>query len=101
VSVALPPSSFQDLLSRARAHLADPELAQPDPHAAHSEVGRVFVGELRDADGNVVEGRRLANLALRLGAIGVIKREMGAVEKISFLPVRPCRSRVGSIVPGS
>ena len=89
MSSALPPSSFQDLLSRTRARLADPELAQPDEHAAHSEVGRAFVGELRDADGNVVEGRRLSNLALRLGTIGIIKREMGAVEKISFLPVRP------------
>lgn len=100
VASALPHSSFDKLFSRTLEYLDNPDLAQPDPHAAHSEVGRAFVGELRDIDGNVVEGRQLANLALRLGVIGVIKREMGAIEKISFLPVRVlgCRSVCRSLL---
>lgn len=99
VAFPLAQSSFQQLLARTQAHLADPDLAQPDAHAAHSEVGRAFVGELRDADGAVVDGTRLADLALRLAVQGVIKREIGPIEKIAFLPVRPRRLSRGACSP--
>lgn len=86
--VPLPPSSFERLLSLSQAHLKDERTSRPDPHAEHSRVGRQFVGEIRDSEGAVVDGSKLTSLALRLGVLGVLKKELGYVEQISFLPVR-------------
>lgn len=93
--VPLPPSSFERLLSLSQAHLKDERTSRPDPHAEHSRVGRQFVGEIRDSEGAVVDGSKLTSLALRLGVLGVLKKELGHVEQISFLPVRSeARSKV-------
>lgn len=42
-----------------------------------------------------MDGSKLTSLALRLGVLGVLKKELGHVEQISFLPVRSeARSKV-------